>query len=260
MIGFLGQLARRLGIYGPVRTIKSRLDRLSPSKARLRRDMIRFYSQFVPPDRTVFDVGANLGSRCDVFLALGAKVIAVEPQPMCQEVLTRLFGRNPRFTLVPKALGDAPGEARMYLADTSGLSTLSKDWIEKTTRSGRFAGHDWSRTITVPITTMDTLIAEHGLPAFCKIDVEGFELSVLKGLSTPIQAVSFELATEAADNAVRCIELLAALGPYRFNYSNSESMTWERPAWVDAPGMIGIIRTELDPMYFGDVYASLSQR
>src|SRR5688572_20362823 len=105
MQNLLGQVARRLGLYGPMRSMKVRLDRLGPAKARHRKEMAEFYSQFVSPGATVFDVGANNGNRSEIFLGLGAKVIGIEPQPICQGVLRRLFRNNPKFTLVPKALG-----------------------------------------------------------------------------------------------------------------------------------------------------------
>lgn len=253
----LGQIARRLGIYAPMRSMKVRLERMKPSHARHRREMGAFYGNFFKSGDLVFDIGANNGNRSEIFLELGARVVAVEPQPLCQDVLKRLFASSPRFTLVPKALGDAPGEAKMFIADASVLSTLSKDWIDKTTKSGRFAGHEWSKSITVPLTTMDALIAEHGDPSFCKIDVEGFEVQVLKGLTRPVKAVSFELATEATDNALACIQRLESLGRYEYNFSNSESMKFERTAWLTSDAMVRVIKSELDSSYFGDVYARL---
>lgn len=255
MSNLLGKLARRTGLYGPARSLKARLDRLRPARAAHRKRMASFYSQFVRPGALVFDVGANVGSRCEVFLELGARVVAVEPQPICQEVLARLFKGNDRLTLVCKALGEAPGEATMYLSDTSGLSTLSKEWIERVRKSGRFAGHDWSQVVTVPVTTIDALITEHGEPEFCKIDVEGFEVQVLSGLSRPIRAASFELTKETPENAVACIDRLEALGRYEYNFSTSESMTMERTAWMGADEMKSVVRTALPVMYFGDVYA-----
>lgn len=254
----LGQLARRLGLYGPMRIARMRMDRMKPSQIKLRRDMVAFYRQFCAPGELVFDVGANLGSRCEIFLELGARVIAVEPQPICQDVLRKLMGRNPRFILEPTAVGAQPGNATMYVATSSVLSTMSQDWIDKTSKTGRFGEESWQKKITVPVTTMDQLIARHGKPRFCKVDVEGFEVQVFRGLSTPIQAISFELVTEAADNAAMCIDRLESLGRYEYNYSNAESMTWERPAWVAAQDMKRIIQSELPPLYFGDVYARLA--
>ncbi|TMQ72840.1 MAG: FkbM family methyltransferase [Candidatus Eisenbacteria bacterium] len=258
MANLLGQIVRKLRIYTPARTLKIRLDRLNPAFARHQRQMTAFYAQFVGPGSLVFDIGANLGNRSEIFLGLGARVIAVEPQPICHEVLKGLFGHDRRFTLVPMALGDTPGSATMYLADMSGLSTLSEDWIRKTKTSGRFAAHDWKQTVTVPVTTLDALVAEHGSPDFCKIDVEGYEPNVLSGLSRSIRAVSFELVAETSENAARCIAHMESLGRYEYNSSKSESMSLERAQWVSGAEMKEIVRTKLHPSYFGDVYARLA--
>lgn len=254
----LGRTIRALGVYGPARTAHLRAQRWTPARIAERKRWTAFYSQFFKAGDTVFDVGANLGNRSEVFLALGAKVIAVEPQPICQDVLQRLFGRHPRFVLARCALGDAPGEATMFVADMSGLSTLSTEWMDKLKASGRLEGHKWTGSITVPVRTMDSLIAEHGVPAFCKIDVEGFEINVLRGLSRPIRALSFELASEAADSAVACIERLGTLATYEFNYSKFESMTYVAPAWLSGPAMVDVLRNRLEPMFFGDIYARVA--
>src|SRR5439155_7684012 len=59
-----------------------------------------FYSAFVGPNDLVFDVGANVGNRTKVFLRLGSRVVAVEPQPACVSLLAEAFGREPRLTVV----------------------------------------------------------------------------------------------------------------------------------------------------------------
>src|SRR5262245_12044409 len=57
-----------------------------------RRKMRHFYSQFIAPGNLCYDVGANVGDRTDIFRKLGARVIAIEPQTACLEVLRQRFG------------------------------------------------------------------------------------------------------------------------------------------------------------------------
>ena len=60
------------------------------------------------------------------------------------------------------------------------------------------SGGEWADHAVVPVTTLDALIDRYGLPAFCKIDVEGFEEAVVRGLSRPIPSVSFEFTPETS--------------------------------------------------------------
>ena len=86
----------------------------------------------------------------------------------------------------------------------------------------------------VPVTTLDALIEQHGEPAFCSGDVEGFEGAVLAGLSRPLRALSFEYLPAAHDDALAALDRIAALGPYHYNYSPIETMRWASRTWLEA--------------------------
>jgi len=255
MQNVLGRVARMVGLYGPLRSMKARWDRRRPEAVEHQDKMRRFYGAFVRAGDVVFDIGCNNGNRAEIFLGLGARVVGVEPQPGCQGVLRRLFGHEPGFTLVGKALGESEGEARMFLNDASVLATMSREWMDKTAATGRFEAEAWRKEITVPITTLDRLIAEHGEPAFCKIDVEGFELHVLRGLTRPVRALSLEVMRESADTIVACVDRLSSLARYEYNYSLGESMEMERERWMSPEEASEFIRTGLAPGVFADLYA-----
>src|SRR4030095_4746433 len=57
--------------------------------------MDRLYGQFVQPGDPVFDIGAHVGGRTAAFRRLGARVVAVEPQPALVRTLRLLYGRHP---------------------------------------------------------------------------------------------------------------------------------------------------------------------
>jgi FkbM family methyltransferase len=210
------------------------------------------------PGDLAFDVGANVGRRAEVFLQLGARVIAVEPQPVCLELLRKKYVGQPRVVVVGKALGRRPGLGELMLSPAHTLSSMSEDWIKTVTSSGRFRGfqaHSWKRSTTVPITTLDDLIGEFGVPAFCKIDVEGYEAEVLRGLSHPIPALSFEFAPEFMAGTRECLRILANLGPCDFNYSLGESMSLALPKWTTVDGISEALMVLSDRNVFGDIYA-----
>lgn len=217
--------------------------------------MLDFYRLFVPAGSTCFDVGANVGNRVSVFLELGARVIAVEPQPACIEVLLKKFENNASFTLVNKALGQAFGEAEMLQCEASTISSMSKQWIEAVKNSGRFSGYDWSKTIVVPVVTLDSLIQDFGLPDFIKIDVEGYEYEVVSGLSRNVKAISLEFTPEYLENCFEALDHLQSIGGRRYQLSLAESMKFHFDDWVDLDVIKSYLRgTVGDKKLFGDIY------
>ncbi len=142
-----------------------------------------FYSSFIKKGEFCFDVGANIGNRIEPLLQIGARVLAVEPQKRCYDYLSSKYAN--RIILITKGLSDTEGVKNFYISSESAISSFSEEWIN-TVRAGRFKQFDWNRVVETEMTTLDRLIKEHGVPVFIKIDVEGYELEVLKGLSTPV--------------------------------------------------------------------------
>jgi FkbM family methyltransferase len=222
----------------------------------VRDQRIAFYRQFIRKGDLVFDVGANLGNRTDAFLAIRARVVAVEPQAECVRVLRRRF-RHCELVVEPVALGATPGEVTLYLTSVSAIASASVRFIEATHASGRFAAYHYSRTASVPMTTLDALVRQHGEPAFIKIDVEGYEPSVLAGLSTrpaALRALSYEFTPELLPDALDCAERLAHLGAVYANYSLGESMKFANFPDFSIQDLPAKLSQFANSDIFGDVY------
>jgi FkbM family methyltransferase len=221
---------------------------------RRERARVEFYRQFVRRGELAFDVGAHVGDRTTLLLRTGARVVAVEPQPALFQKLGRAFGEDKRVTLVKEAVGAEPGEAELrWPGDGLALGSMSTEWVERVRSSGRFGG-EWENRTVVPVTTLDALIDRYGTPSFCKIDVEGYEEPVLRGLSRPISTISIEFTPEYLDSTERALLWLGELGDYRFDYSFGESLALAQKRWIPRGELISLLRAA-DSGTVGDIYA-----
>lgn len=221
------------------------------------RGLRRLYAPFVGPGDLVFDIGAHLGDRTAAFSALGARVVALEPQPDLVPWLRRLVGSRRGVTILPLAAGARPGTADLAVSRANPtLSTLADEWRSSIGRENpTFRGVRWEHTTPVSVTTLDALIEAHGEPTFCKVDVEGYEAEVLAGLSRPLETLSIEFVSGSLDVARQCVTRLQELADYEFNAVRGEERRFRWPDWVDATKIGAWLTDGADDISSGDLYA-----
>ena len=221
--------------------------------------MDRLYGRFVQRGDLVFDVGAHVGDRVAAFRRLGARVVAVEPQPALVKVLRLLYGRKSDVAIETSAVGRSPGTIELMInTDNPTISTASGDFVSAARGAQGWEAQRWTKTVRVPVTTLDALIARHGTPAFVKIDVEGFEAEALAGLARPVKALSFEFTTIQRDVALACVERCLALGYARFNAALGESQAFVHPGWIGGAAIARWLAVLPHEANSGDVYAALA--
>jgi FkbM family methyltransferase len=174
-------------------------------------------------------------------------------------VLKLLHGRNPAVTIEPVAVGREAGSANLMINPRNPtVSTASQEFVSAAHNAPGWETQRWTRTIQVPVTTLDALIGKHGKPVFIKIDVEGFEAEVLAGLTQPVRALSFEFTTIQRDVARACIERCRALGYTRFNSALGESQVLIHEQWVGGDAMAAWLAALPHAANSGDIYAALA--
>ena len=228
-------LLRRLGIYHRLKSSYLYDLYWAMADSRLienRRREVEFYQRTLTEFKKgdlIFDIGANVGQKTDVFLRLGAKVVAAEADPVNQEVLQQRFlafrlWKKP-VAIIGKAVSAEAGSQILWIDEPgSAKNTLSPKWVE-TLRSdaSRFGKRlQFAEVREVETTTLEELIGSYGLPFYVKIDVEGHEVSVLRGLRTAVRFVSFEVnLPEFKPEALECIDHLEQVaGGGFFNYAS----------------------------------------
>ena len=222
--------------------------------------MDQIYSQFVKPGDLVYDIGAHVGDRISSFRRLGARIVALEPQPLLMRALRLIHGRDPAVMLLPAAAAAEPGEYILHVNRANPtVSTLSDAFMIEAEDAFGWEGQSWDAQITVPAVTLDLMIKKFGPPVFIKIDVEGFEDEVLAGLSQSIPALSFEFTTIARDVALRSIDRLAASATYGFDVAIGESQRLRFGHWLSASEMTLHISSLPHEINSGDIYARLME-
>jgi FkbM family methyltransferase len=221
--------------------------------------MDRLYGGLVRRGDLVFDIGAHVGDRVASFRRLGARVVAVEPQPAMVWVLKLLYGRRADVAIEAAAVGRAVGSTGLMVnADNPTISTASPAFVNAARDAPGWETQRWTGSVEVSVTTLDALIGKHGAPAFIKIDVEGFEAEALAGLSHAVKALSFEFTTIQRDVALACIERCITLGYARFNAALGESQTFVRADWVGGEEIARWLAGLPHAANSGDIYAALA--
>jgi len=170
----------------------------------------------------VFDIGANRGQFSDKCLNYynNLKIISVEANPTLFTLLKNKYINDNRITVLGNVVSTKEGELiDFYVSNADTISTAEKDWITKSRFSDSYR---WSPPIKVESVSLDYLIKIYGNPDLIKVDVEGYELDVIKGLSSKQKEICFEWAEEQYDKINKTCEHLINIGYNQFGFIDGD--------------------------------------
>lgn len=216
--------------------------------------LLSFYSQYINEGDLCFDIGANIGNRTKTFVKLGARVVSIEPVKETYEILKNNMGAVQGVTILQVGIGSEAGHQDIHVSNISEVSTFSQDFINAY-KIQRDINIEWNETSTVEIKTLDQLITAYGIPKFCKVDVEGFELEVLKGLNQPLPLMSLEYNAKLKNVAIDYLTELTKFDNLVFNFSPYETMQFNFPNWQQPAEFLTYIKHLPEAVQTGDVYA-----
>ena len=231
-----------------IKTIKNSIRAYKKEKK-----LLSFYSQYINKGDLCFDIGANIGNRTQTFLKLGARVVSVEPVKETYDVLKNNVGGEEGVTILQVGVGSEAGHKDIHVSNISEVSTFSQEFIDAY-KIQRDINIEWNETNSVEMMTLDQLIANYGIPKFCKIDVEGFELEVLKGLSQSLPLMSLEYNAKLKNVAIDYLKELSKFDNLVFNFSPYETMQFSFPNWQQPAEFLAYIKHLPEAVQTGDVY------
>jgi FkbM family methyltransferase len=240
------------GLHGAARS----LYRVTKGRHRtaLYHSIVDFYRNLLSPGALVFDVGANVGMLSEVFAALQCRVVALEPNADCVRHIQISYA-GAGIETIQAAVGPKNGLAVLNLSDKrDDISSLSQEWIGAIEQKHTEYKGLWSKQVTVPVITLDSLIERYGIPQFIKIDVEGFEEFVLDGLSAQPLLLSFEFNAAYRDAAIRCLDKHLFGEESAFNFTIGDPVRFELSQWVSQKDLKGRISAIDDRDLHGDIF------
>ena len=178
------------------------------------------FARLVSPQDTVIEVGGHIGYLSLYFAQLvgqRGQVIVFEPGPNNLPYTRANLRAKPNVRLIETAVADFSGKASFYLDDYTGQNnSLLSDYSrfdENLTNAG-MRGQMTKSVVEVDCTTLDEFVAKLTVPppSFIKIDVEGAELAVLRGMQRTLRAENVALMVEVTEQASAVYELLTSAG------------------------------------------------
>ncbi|WP_163154901.1 FkbM family methyltransferase [Bradyrhizobium uaiense] len=220
-------------------------------------------------DKTlIYDVGAHKGEDTEFYLKKGFRVVAIEAMPEFCESISKRFSEHVSsgaLTVINVAVSNSPGNVKFYVDDrVSEWGTTNPEWSERNKSFGAGKG----RTLTIPAAKLADILNEHGVPRYCKIDIEGNDLEALaslEGLRELPEFVSIESDKTSWKKLIEEFETFEKLGYRKYKILDQSLVSMQKcPAvpkegkfvdWRFKTGSSGLFGDELPGTWFSALEA-----
>ena len=215
-----------------------------------------FYRKLLNKGDIAFDIGAHVGTRTRAMRAAEAKVIALEPQKPFSSYLAKTLPNDVVF--IEAAAGASEMDAEMAVSSKHPtVSSMRTEFVDDASNTKGFEKVRWDKKQLVKMVTLDGLIKTYGKPSYIKIDVEGYELQVLSGLSSPVSMISVEYLPGFPNLTQEVISRLLELGEYEFNPVVGENAKFLWSEWKNAEGLKSWLQAQPATGKASDLFARL---
>ena len=173
------------------------------------------------------DIGANVGSKTELFRSHATRVVAVEPDPEIAKRLRRRFFWRPEVIVKTVAVSDQPGVIEFFkFRGNEAYNTASSVWALAMTSADNHMRIKLAEPeqINVPCTTLAILVGQFRPVSYIKIDAEGLEYEILSTLQRAVPLISLEFNLPhfmvSLQNSIKTLSSLD--DAIRFNVSLTE--------------------------------------
>ena len=179
---------------------------------------VRLMQRLIEPGWTVWEVGGHIGYFSQLFADLAGptgRVTVFEPGSNNLPFLRRNVETLTNLTVVEKAVNDHSGEVAFYLEDLTGQNnSLRPEYqnFQKNLDGVRGSKGGYQKTIVAGISLDDYQREVQTYPDFVKIDIEGAELSALRGMDRLLREQPPIMMVEITEAIAETVALILSYG------------------------------------------------
>jgi FkbM family methyltransferase len=204
---------------------------------RREQDTMELFGRLLRPGDSVIEIGGHIGYISLYFASLvgdSGRVLVFEPGPNNLPYTRANLAGKGNVRLIENAVADFAGKASFYIESYTGQNnSLLSDYarFDENLRGAGLATAVKKSVVEVDCVTLDDYLARSGdpVPALIKIDVEGAELTVLKGMQQTLRSPGVALMVEVTEQAAEVFQLLRAAGFMPFSSSGLAIRGAENP-------------------------------